>query len=109
MRRSGVRSPSAPQAEHLMPDCIEVVQRIGAPPERLWAGLTEPQHLANWQADRASGRIDDRKLRLAWPVLGVETELSVLEASRERLLVLSSGRSKVSFELEPGVLRLVHD
>lgn len=92
-----------------MPDSIEVVLRIDAPRVRLWAALTQATHLEHWQADQAKGGLDRGRLRLAWPALGVETELVVVEQEPERRLVLASGRSSVTFELEPDALRVTHD
>jgi uncharacterized protein YndB with AHSA1/START domain len=92
-----------------MPDSIEVVQPIHASREQLWAALTEPVHLASWQADSAAGSLQTERLRLAWPALGVETELRVIEVKHKSRLVLSSGRSEVAFTLESDRLRLTHD
>ena len=92
-----------------MPDSIEVVLRIDAPRVRLWAALSQATHLEHWQADQAKGALDRGRIRLAWPALGVETELFVVEQEPERRLVLASGRSSVTFELEPDALRVTHD
>jgi uncharacterized protein YndB with AHSA1/START domain len=92
-----------------MPDSIEVVQQIDAPRARLWAALSEAKHLQNWQADQAKGKLDRGRIRLAWPALGVETELVVVDSQPERRLVLASGRSSVTFQLEPDALHLTHD
>lgn len=92
-----------------MPDSIEVVLRIDAPRVRLWAALSQATHLEHWQADQAKAAFDGGRLRLAWPALGVETELFVVEQEPERRLVLASGRSSVTFELEPDALRVIHD
>jgi len=92
-----------------MPDRIEVVEPIRAPRERLWAALTEPLHLANWQADVARSLEHDGTLQLGWPALGVETELCVVEQRARERLVLSSGRSRVTFEIHEETLRLTHD
>lgn len=92
-----------------MPESIEVVQAIQASRKQLWAALTEPAHLAGWQADNAAGSLRTQSLRLGWPTLGVETELRVVEVENEARLVLSSGRSVVAFTLESERLRLTHD
>lgn len=92
-----------------MSDSIEVVLSIDAPRARLWAALSLATHLEHWQADQAKGTLDRGRLRLAWPALGVETELFVVEQEPERRLVLASGRSSVTFELEPDALRVTHD
>lgn len=92
-----------------MSNSIEVVLRIDAPRVRLWAALTQATHLEHWQADLAKGDLERGRMRLAWPALGVETELFVVEQEPERRLVLASGRSSVTFELEPEALRVTHD
>lgn len=92
-----------------MSDSIEVVQLIDAPRERVWAALSQAQHLANWQADRARGGLARGYLKLGWPALGVDTELEVVDYHAERLLVLASGRSRVTFRLEPDQVELTHD
>lgn len=92
-----------------MSDSIEVVLSIDAPRVRLWAALSQATHLQQWQADHARGTLDRGRLRLAWPALGVETEPVVVDHAPERRLVLASGRSSVTFELEPDALRVTHD
>ncbi len=92
-----------------MTDCIELVQPFSAPRDKLWAALCEPGHLANWQADTASGGLGEGRIRLGWPALGVETELRVERAEPQERLVLSSGRSQVTFQIEGESLRLLHD
>src|SRR5690606_19825901 len=100
-------TPSAPPSD-TMTDSIHVVQPISAPRQRLWAALTEPHHLQNWQADAAEGSVEQGGLRLSWPALGVEAALQALEVQPQQRLVLSSGRSRVSFELARDALRLTH-
>ena len=60
-----------------MLDSIEVVLQIDAPRVRLWAALSQAAHLERWQADQAKGALERGRFRLAWPALGVETELVV--------------------------------
>jgi uncharacterized protein YndB with AHSA1/START domain len=87
---------------------IQVVQPIAASRDRLWAALTEPAHLANWQADSADGSLARRSLVLGWPALGVHMHLRVLEAEDKRNLTLKSGRSTVRFQIHDSALTLTH-
>ena len=87
---------------------IEVVQPLAVSRDRVWAALTEPKHLANWQADSADGGLTRHQLTLGWPALGVQTHLNVVEAKRSERLVLQSGRSTVRFEVHDSKLSLRH-
>jgi uncharacterized protein YndB with AHSA1/START domain len=86
---------------------IKLSQPVTASPKRLWAALTEPRHLKNWQADVADFG-SEGGIQLGWPALGVETELRILEQNREERLVLATGHSRVIFELSAKKLTLEH-
>lgn len=87
---------------------IEVVQPLAVSRDRVWTALTDPDHLANWQADLAEGGLARRRLILGWPTLGVQTHLSVVEAETAQRLVLQSGRSTVRFQIHDSALTLNH-
>jgi uncharacterized protein YndB with AHSA1/START domain len=84
--------------QHRVGQTIEIRQPIVAPRTRIWAALTEPEGIACWQADRASGRVVcGGSVTLGYPALGAEVELAVEAVEPERRLVFSSGRSLAEF------------
>ncbi len=88
---------------------IEIRQRILAPRTRIWAALSEPEGIARWEADRASGRVERGGwLKLAYPALGAEVELAVEAVEPERRLVVSSGRSQAEFLVDEAEVTLRH-
>jgi uncharacterized protein YndB with AHSA1/START domain len=88
---------------------IEVRQRILATRADIWRAIAEPDEIARWQADRASGRVvRGGSLKLAYPELGVELELAVEAAEPESRLVLSSGRSVADFQVDDEEVTLRH-
>ena len=136
MRRSGVRSPSAPpdlcasranQTVSLtrhgatlrraaapppltVQRSIELSQSVNAPPERVWHACSDPAGLCNWQADEVSGRIaPGARVRLRWPALGAAIELDVVEVETGRRLILQTGASRLQLVIEPGRVTLTQD
>lgn len=51
-------------------DRIEREVTVNAPIERVWAVLTEPEHIANWFGDSASGDPRTGELVLGWKEYG---------------------------------------
>lgn len=88
---------------------LELYQDIAAPQSATWEACACAEGLGRWQADVAHGeaRIGGR-LRLAWPALGQEVELEVIEAVFGERLVYRAGDSVTEFGFGPGGVRLRH-
>jgi uncharacterized protein YndB with AHSA1/START domain len=63
-----------------------------------------------WQADVAQGDAQlGKSITLSWPSLHLSVKLEVTELVPEERLVFSIGASRLTLEVEPGQIRLVHD
>jgi len=91
--------------------------RIAAPPERVYAALTDPAALRGWLCRTAEWADEGRGvLRVGWP--GTAFEISFLERVPGKRVLLGWGHGKgvgdrVAFDLERDgagtIVRLVHD
>ncbi len=90
-------SHEAPSSAPALPDTLERSLVIQAPPERVWAALTEPRHLITWFGD-AGAEVELRpggRLEVRWKEHGVA--LGVVEE-------VDPGRTfGFRWSLEPGV------
>jgi uncharacterized protein YndB with AHSA1/START domain len=111
MRRSGVRSPSAPpRPSHPLNHSIQVVQAVHAPPARVWRACASTEGLQNWQADEVRGRVrPGEQLRLRWPALGAEIELGVGSVEEGRRVTLQAAGSTVEMAITPGTVTVAQD
>jgi uncharacterized protein YndB with AHSA1/START domain len=87
---------------------ITVSRAIDAPKELLWNYLTTDSGLSCWQADSVNGTLESGQFSLRWPKLGARLDLKVIEAERERRLVLRAGRNVLELRLEDGEVSLSH-
>ena len=88
---------------------VQIEQKLSCTPEQAWLACAAPSGMRQWQADQVSGRVvAGGRLELKWPALGASIELDVVEVRRGERLVLESGRSRVTFELGPGFVRVEH-
>lgn len=85
---------------------------IAAPPARVWRAL-EPAGLGGWLCERADGAlVAGQHLALAWPSLGLETELAVLAVEPPHRLVLggtglaAAERQETTLHAAPGGTRV---
>jgi uncharacterized protein YndB with AHSA1/START domain len=63
-----------------------------------------------WQADVAYGDAElGQSISLGWPALKLSVKLEVTELVAEERLVFSVGASRLTLEVEPGQIRLIHD
>jgi uncharacterized protein YndB with AHSA1/START domain len=86
---------------------VHISQEVPATAARIFQACSDPEHISRWQADEASGTSGPGgRLRLRWPVLGTHVDLTVTESVAPERLVVRSGATEVSFEVEPGRLTL---
>jgi hypothetical protein len=66
--------------------------------------------MSMWQADVVSGdAVTAKAITLRWPALKLSVELEVREVVPKERVVLVVGPSRLTLEIEPGVVRLTHD
>jgi uncharacterized protein YndB with AHSA1/START domain len=81
---------------------LVLVRDLAHPPEKVWAALTEPEHLREWapyDSDRNFGAVGAAKL--AWVGAPQASEAQVKRADAPRLLEFSLGAQHTRWELEP--------
>jgi uncharacterized protein YndB with AHSA1/START domain len=89
---------------------ILVRQLVAATREELWAACTTAHGMSKWQADVVSGDAATAKaITLSWPALKLSVELKVQEVVPNERVVLVVGPSRLTMEIEPGVVRLTHE
>jgi uncharacterized protein YndB with AHSA1/START domain len=77
---------------------IRLSQRVRASREQIWRACSEPQGLANWQADEVRGNCNPGgTIQLEWGALGVSLALRVTEWE---------AGSRIGFEQPDGLVRL---
>ncbi len=90
-----------------MDTCITISRTVRGSADSIWAALT--CGLAAWQADRVEGDVEvGGHLLLAWPALGAEVDLDVVEVDPRRRLVLSTGATRVTFRIDGSSVELSH-
>jgi uncharacterized protein YndB with AHSA1/START domain len=86
---------------------VSISRTVRGSAESIWHALTSG--VAAWQADRAEGTIElGGHLLLAWPALGAEVDLDVIDVEEGRRLVLATGATRVTFEVGESSVRLTH-
>lgn len=86
---------------------VRVVQRIAASRARIWRACSDPDELARWQVDAASGRMEvGGRVLLSWPSLRLSTHVEVVECEHEQRLALRHGVTTARFEVGPGMVSL---
>jgi uncharacterized protein YndB with AHSA1/START domain len=86
---------------------VSIRRTVRGSAESIWRALTRA--ISAWQADEASGVVElGGHLLLAWPTLGAEVDLDVVELEPPHRLVLSAGASLVTFEVEGSTVGLGH-
>ncbi|HEY6597370.1 MAG TPA: SRPBCC domain-containing protein [Asanoa sp.] len=76
-------------------DSIEREIVIAAPVERVWAVLTEPEHIAGWFGDSATGDTSvGGELILGWKEHGNRTRLRVVESGFASLDIPADEQAK---------------
>ena len=89
---------------------ILVRQLVSATREELWAACATARGMSSWQADAAYGdAASGESVTLSWPTLRLSVKLEVKELVPEERLVLMVGASRLTIELEPGQIRLIHE
>jgi uncharacterized protein YndB with AHSA1/START domain len=89
---------------------IFVRQLVDATREQLWEACATAHGLSRWQADVVVGdAATAESVTLSWPALKLSVELDVEEVVPNERIVLSVGPSRLTMEIEPGVIRLTHD
>lgn len=87
---------------------IHVSQAIEASRASIWHAISDPRGIARWQADTASGGLEQGGYVLRWPSLGAELALEVTVAEPDRRLVLRNGDTSLELRVGEGRLDLVH-
>jgi uncharacterized protein YndB with AHSA1/START domain len=83
---------------------LVLVRTLRHPPERVWAALTEPEHLEAWSpflADRDLGRPGDATLTMIDGETREELPASVTRAERPTVLEYTWGDDVLRWELAP--------
>jgi uncharacterized protein YndB with AHSA1/START domain len=89
---------------------IRLIQRIEAPRKLLWSACSEPQGLANWQADEVSGSARlGGVLELTWAALDRKVQLSVVERVIGETITFEQENGRVRLELGERQLTLTHE
>lgn len=89
---------------------ILVRQLVSASREELWAACSTARGLSAWQADSARGDAQSgESVTLMWPALHLNVRLEVKEMVPGERLVLMVGPSRLTMEIEPGQVRLIHE
>ncbi len=122
MQRSGVRSPFAPPVQVeprnfvrfdrsvSVSRSIFVRQLVAATREELWEACATAHGMSRWQADVVFGdAATSDSITLSWPALKLSVELEVEEIVPNERVVLVVGPSRLTMEIEPGVVRLTHE
>jgi len=92
-----------------MADDITIVQPVAAAAEDLWRACATAEGLRGWQADSVEGQVKPgARLRLAWPTLGAELELCVVEVQAPKRLVLRARTQRIVIEAEHDRVVLTH-
>ncbi len=91
-----------------MQGSISVSQPVAASRSAVWRAVSEARGLSRWQADAASGGLDQGGFVLSWPSLGARLDLEVVEAAPEERLVLRNGDATVEIAIEEGSVKLEH-
>jgi hypothetical protein len=91
-----------------MSHSVFVSQEINAPRSAVWRAISEARGLARWQADTATGGLEQGSFVLGWPSLGASLDLDVVRAVPEESIVLKSGAATVEIALQDGRVELEH-
>ncbi len=88
---------------------FHLIQPIHAPREVVWHACSDPVGLAAWQADEVRGKVElGERLTLAWPSLGAEIEVKVLELQEGERVVFGWGDRRVTLSISEGGVTLAH-
>jgi uncharacterized protein YndB with AHSA1/START domain len=88
---------------------ITIVQPVAAAAHELWRACATPEGLKGWQADSVVGQVRaGGRLQLAWPSLGAELELYVVDVQAPKRLVLEAGSQRIVIEAEHRRVVLTH-
>jgi hypothetical protein len=89
---------------------IFVRQLVAVTREELWAACATARGMSKWQADVVFGdAATAESIKLSWPALKLNLELHVEEVVPFERVVLMVGPSRLTLEIEPGVVLLTHD
>ncbi|MBM4362831.1 MAG: SRPBCC domain-containing protein, partial [Deltaproteobacteria bacterium] len=90
-----------------MSDDLVLFREIQAPRAVVWRALSQPEGLALWTADEVSGDVRrGGSLRLAWPALGAETTLDVVELDAGERVAFDDGDTRVTLAPTRGGVEL---
>jgi uncharacterized protein YndB with AHSA1/START domain len=88
---------------------ISVYQSLPAGPTRVFRALSEAKELSAWKADAVKGGVrQGSKVKLGWPMLGIELELDVVRVEAGRLVVFAHGPTRLELEVGGGGVELRH-
>jgi len=83
---------------------LVLVRELSHPPARVWAALTEPEHLREWapfDSDRNLGSVGTASLStVGWPEAQV-TQVQVKRADAPKVLEYDWGGQDIRWQLEP--------
>jgi len=89
---------------------IFVRQLVDASREQLWEACATAHGMSRWQADVVVGdAATANSITLSWPALRLSVDLDVNEVVPNERIVLSVGPSRLTLEVEAGVVRLTHE
>ena len=83
---------------------LVLVRELGHPPARVWAALTEPEHLREWapfDSDRSLGAVGTAELTTVGAPTPLVSETQVTRADAPRRLELTWGGQDMRWDLEP--------
>lgn len=87
---------------------VFVSMPIDAPRSAVWRAVTDARSLSRWQADTATGGLEQGNFVLGWPSLGAHLALDVVRAVPEESIVLRGGGATVEIALKDGAVELEH-
>lgn len=83
---------------------LVLVRELAHPPAKVWAALTEPEHLREWapfDADRSLGAVGPAKLTTVGAKTPLVSETRVTRADAPRALEFRWGGQDIRWQLEP--------
>ncbi len=93
---------------------FQLSQPVDAPRDVVWQALSDPRGLSAWQADEVVGVVaEGERLRMAWPGLGAELHVEVLELAPKHRVRFAWHDTEITFDLHDGGVSLtsseIHD